>query len=269
MIESIRIPVSGMTCAACQARVQRTLQKQPGVSDATVNLMMHDATVRFDAAAISATQLVEAIRDSGYGAELAAPDQSAFDEQAALDDTLAAEFRALRVKAITTASVGVVAMILSMPIMSRYAQMGHDHTGSGTPAVADPFMRWVDDGSWTPHCVVAIPALYAIDARWLTWVLLALTVGVMLWAGRDFYTRAWAAARHRAADMNTLVAVGHGCGLHVLVGGDCRTRVFSWPAAWPPMCTTKPSLSSSRSFSPATRSKRVRSGKRRLHFSCS
>ena len=42
---TIRIPVSGMTCAACQSRVQRTLQQQPGVSDAAVNLMMHSATV--------------------------------------------------------------------------------------------------------------------------------------------------------------------------------------------------------------------------------
>ena len=40
-----RIPVTGMTCAACQSRVQRTLQQQPGVSDATVNLMMGNATV--------------------------------------------------------------------------------------------------------------------------------------------------------------------------------------------------------------------------------
>ena len=42
---TIRIPVSGMTCAACQSRVQRTLQQEPGVSDAAVNLMMKSATI--------------------------------------------------------------------------------------------------------------------------------------------------------------------------------------------------------------------------------
>jgi len=41
-------------------------------------------------------------------------------------------------------------------------------------------------------------------------VLLVLTVAVMLWAGRHFYTRAWAAFRHHSADMNTLIAVGTG-----------------------------------------------------------
>ena len=46
--ERVRIPVSGMTCAACQARVQRALQKSPGVADASVNLMMNSATVTFD-----------------------------------------------------------------------------------------------------------------------------------------------------------------------------------------------------------------------------
>ena len=43
--KTIRIPVTGMTCAACQARVQRALQQQPGVADATVYLMMNNATV--------------------------------------------------------------------------------------------------------------------------------------------------------------------------------------------------------------------------------
>ncbi|MCC6431911.1 MAG: heavy-metal-associated domain-containing protein, partial [Gemmatimonadaceae bacterium] len=58
--ETIRIPVSGMTCAACSARVQRTLQKQPGVSDANVNLMMKSATITFDPKAVSPASLVNA-----------------------------------------------------------------------------------------------------------------------------------------------------------------------------------------------------------------
>jgi len=78
---TIRIPVTGMTCAACQARVQRTLQKQPGVVDAGVNLMMNNATVRYSPRAITPDQLVAAIRETGYGAELAPAEESAFDEQ--------------------------------------------------------------------------------------------------------------------------------------------------------------------------------------------
>src|SRR5687767_3279409 len=96
--ETIRIPVSGMTCAACQSRVQRTLQKQAGVADATVNLMMKTATVTYDPAAITPDRLVDAIRDTGYGAQLASPDETAFAEQEARDRAQDEEFHELRRK---------------------------------------------------------------------------------------------------------------------------------------------------------------------------
>jgi Cu+-exporting ATPase len=199
--ETIRIPVSGMTCAACSARVQRTLQKQPGVDDAAVNLMMKSATVTFDPATVSPERLVEAIRDTGYGAELASPDQSAFEEQEARDRATAAEFRALRRKAIASAVVGAIAMMVSMPLMSA-------HAGHGGP-VGDPFMRWAMT-TLDPAIRAVAPWLYAIPPAAIAWLMLAATTGVMAWAGRHFYTRAWAAFRHHSADMNTLVAVGTG-----------------------------------------------------------
>src|SRR3954454_9917185 len=80
---SIRIPVSGMTCAACSARIQRTLEKQPGVADANVNLMMKTATVHYDPSVVTPDRLVDAIKATGYGAELGSPDASAFEEQEA------------------------------------------------------------------------------------------------------------------------------------------------------------------------------------------
>jgi cation transport ATPase len=57
--EKVVIPVTGMTCAACQGRVQRTLSKSPGVVDASVNLMMGNATVAYDPATTSPEVLVE------------------------------------------------------------------------------------------------------------------------------------------------------------------------------------------------------------------
>ena len=197
--QTIRIPVSGMTCAACQSRVQRTLQKQAGVADASVNLMMKSATVTYDPAAVTPGRLVEAIRETGYGAELASPDQTAFEEQEVRDRAQEEEFRQLRLKAILSAIAGVVAMILSMPLM---ADTAHGQ-------VADPFMRWMMD-SLTPGLRSAAPGLYSIPGEAFSSTLLAMTLGVMLWAGRHFYTRAWAAFRHHSADMNTLVAIGTG-----------------------------------------------------------
>jgi Cu+-exporting ATPase len=198
--EKVTIPVSGMTCAACSGRVQRALEKEPGVADAAVNLMMKSATVRFDPGVTSADRLVETIRQTGYGADLAPPEQTAFEEQEARDRAADEEFRDLRLKAGVSFAVAVVAMVVSMPLMADHAHHG---------PVADPFMRWTM-GWLNPVLEVAFPWLYRIHGPALSYALLALTAGVMAWAGRHFYTRAWAAFRHHSADMNTLVAVGTG-----------------------------------------------------------
>jgi P-type Cu+ transporter len=201
----VTLPVSGMTCAACSSRVQRALQKQPGVREASVNLMVNNATVTFDTEATSAERLVEVIRETGYDAELPSPEQNAFAEQEAHDRARDAEFRELRLKSIVSLAVAMIGMIVSMPVMAAHAAHG-EHGGVG---MADPFMRWsmrVID----PWVEWAFPWLYAIDPLILTYVLLVLTAFIMGWAGRHFYTRAWAAFRHHAADMNTLVATGTG-----------------------------------------------------------
>ena len=205
---TIRIPVTGMTCAACQSRVQRTLQQQPGVNDATVNLILNDATVTFDPATTSPAALVNVIREVGYGASLAAPEQTALEEQEARDDHALTAYHTLRRKAVVSGIVGVFAMIISMPLMSQLAATMHPHGGAAS-SVGDPFMRWTMT-VLDPALRRVAPWIYAIDPRVTTWLLFVLTLGVMIWAGRHFYTQAWAAFRHHAADMNTLVAVGTG-----------------------------------------------------------
>ncbi len=201
----ITLPVRGMTCSACQATVQRALQQTAGVSDAAVNLMMHTATVSYDPKEVNALDLVEAIRARGYEASLPTPDRSVFEEQETRDREQDAEFFDLRKKAIVTGVLGVILMLLSMPLMITDLAGGADsgHT------VADPFMQWMMT-SLTPALRSAMPWLYEIPKVALSYTLLVTTIGVMAWAGRHFYTRAWSSFRHRAADMNTLIAVGTG-----------------------------------------------------------
>ncbi|MGE0556005.1 MAG: heavy metal translocating P-type ATPase [Gemmatimonadales bacterium] len=55
--------------------------------------------------------------------------------------------------------------------------------------------------------MAAMPVSHLIQVRW---ALLLIALGVMVGPGRSFYTRAWAAARHRTSNMNTLVALGTG-----------------------------------------------------------
>ena len=66
----ITLPVEGMTCAACQANVQRALTAAPGVAKAAVNLMTHEATVHYDPSATNPEALVAAINDTGYVSHL-------------------------------------------------------------------------------------------------------------------------------------------------------------------------------------------------------
>ena len=58
--------VTGMTCAACANRIERGLNKMDGVQEANVNLALEKATVKFDAAAISSTDIGQKVRDLGY-----------------------------------------------------------------------------------------------------------------------------------------------------------------------------------------------------------
>jgi Cu+-exporting ATPase len=197
----LNIPVTGMTCAACQARVQRVLERTPGVEEASVSLMTNTATVRFNPAQVDVNALVERIRGTGYGAELPVDDRSAVQEQQAQDEARVEELRDLKFKAIVSLVAGAIAMIVSMPLMSANAHHGLES--------ADPVMRWTM--AWLdPALRTVLPVLYAVPTTALSYGLMALTAAIMLWAGRRFYVRAWKAFMHRSADMNTLIAIGTG-----------------------------------------------------------
>jgi len=167
--ETRTIPVTGMTCAGCSSRVQRALEHTPGVSSANVNLMTNSATVEFDPELTTPEQLVAAIRDTGYGAELPTTDTGDEAGLDAEDEARARETRGLRQKVAFSLVAAVLVTLFSMP------DLVPAHTG-----------------------------------RLLS---LLVTLPVVGWAGRQFYTRAWAAAKHRGANMNTLIALGTGAAL--------------------------------------------------------
>ena len=169
--DTLDVPVQGMHCAACAARIETALAKAPGVARAGVNFATGRATVAYDPAATSPEALRDVVRATGYDALL--PDTAASgtpddQSQAAAE----AEYRRLRVKLIVAAALTVPVLVLAM----------------------------------AGHLVPAWEAALAFPAR--PWIELALTTPVLFWAGWDFLAGAWKAARHRAADMNTLVAVG-------------------------------------------------------------
>lgn len=62
--------ITGMTCAACSAGIQKTVNKMKGVSKAEVSLMGESMLVEYDESILSADEIAEAVRGLGYGASL-------------------------------------------------------------------------------------------------------------------------------------------------------------------------------------------------------
>jgi len=168
--ERIDLPVTGMTCAACAARIERSLSKAEGVEEASVNLATERAMVRFDPDVTQVDRIVETIRSAGYDAIVpAATDANTRGEDA--------QSRARREEYSKLERKFWIALLLAVPVIA--IAMAH-----GRIALLDfPGARWFQ---------------------------LYLTTPVVFYCGAQFYRGAWSALRHRAADMNTLIALGTG-----------------------------------------------------------
>ena len=117
--DSISFPVTGMTCAACQARVQRALTAEPGVIDASVNLVTKSAAVRYDPVTVSPARLIEAVRATGYEAELPAAGENPADATSRREDAEEREARELAIKALVSVVAGIVSIGISMLLMGN------------------------------------------------------------------------------------------------------------------------------------------------------
>jgi P-type Cu+ transporter len=198
----VTIPVTGMTCAACQAFIQKTLSRHNGVQSATVNLVLNNAAVTFDPGKTSVSELVDTINHTGYNAAMPAEHASILELQDENDSEQLQEYRQLRLKAAVSLGAGVVAMLLSMPLMSA--------TGSvGVVRINDPLMNW-NMRVLDPVLRRVLPFVYAMSDNAIRWLLFLLATVILGWAGRRFYTKAWSALLHKTADMNTLIALGTG-----------------------------------------------------------
>ena len=175
--ETAQLRIEGMHCASCVARVERELQAVPGVQDAAVSLAGEEARVTYAPAGLDIAQLEQAVQRAGYNAH-PKDDQPVEDEFARQDRDRAREFRALMRKFWFSAAVAVPVIVLSNAWM--------------VPGLKNA--SWAARGS---------------DGLYWVWRGLALlTLPVLVWAASQFYTSAWQALRHRAANMHTLIATG-------------------------------------------------------------
>jgi len=167
------LPLLGMHCAACANRIEKALKKTPGVVEANVNYATMRASVRYDPGVVDLNALAGAVRNAGYDVVL--PGSGANNGKQA--DSLEAKAREEEYERQLGRFRFALALAIPVGIL---AMTGH---------IFPPLERFMNF-SWRP------------------WLEMILTTSVLFHAGSEFFSGAWKAARHRAADMNTLVALG-------------------------------------------------------------
>ena len=180
--QSLDLPLLGMHCSACAVRIEKALGRASGVEAANVNFATTRATVQYDSAKTDPQQLREVVKKAGYDAIVAdaAPTNGAQPHHGEARQSLTDAENAAREKEYAAQKQKfLLALVLTIPV--AVVAMGG-------------------------HLSPTLERLFNFPGR--AGFELLLTTPVLFWAGREFFTGAWSAARHRAADMNTLVALG-------------------------------------------------------------
>ena len=168
-VESVHLSVDGMTCSSCVATIERTLAAVPAVVDARVNFAAEEATVDIVGGEVEVSELVAAVEAAGYGAQPVEEDGDGDAEQ----ESRRRLYRTLLNKFWFAAVVSLPVIYFSYPEIFP-----------GVPEKGSPELNLIWGG------------------------MALLTLAVLFWSGSQFFTSAWAAFRHRSANMNTLVATG-------------------------------------------------------------
>ena len=175
---SVTFDVDGMTCASCVGRVEKALEKLPGVHQVGVNLATETATVHIDES-VTEEALNDAVAGAGYTA-----------------GTISIPVRGQVVPAVETAGPSAVERDAEVREQKRDAHIKELKTKSLVSLVIGAVM------------MVLMYVNLPISERTLAPLLLIAATFVQVWAGKEFYTATWAALKHGATNMNTLVAVG-------------------------------------------------------------
>jgi Cu+-exporting ATPase len=186
---SCSLDITGMTCASCVRRIEKTLNKLDGVGSAQVNLATEVATVTYDPSVVDLDELTGAVAKAGYGAVPRQASKQDRDGGAPAATSAGTADGADRDRELTR--------------MKRKWQIALT-TGLGLMGL------------------MYVP-LYIDTMDWLMPAIFGVATVVQYWAGRSIYVSAWQAARHGGTNMTTLVALGTG------VAWTYSTFVTLWP----------------------------------------
>ena len=132
-----RFNVTGMSCAACQAAIERTVGKMDGVQSAVVNLLANTLTTEYDETKVTNEAICSRIAQIGYGAtrKAAAPEAKTSQEKKAAEEA-ATRWRAL----VWSAIISVILMVLSMGSMQGWLPESLSGTRGAVPVTLTLFI---------------------------------------------------------------------------------------------------------------------------------
>jgi Cu+-exporting ATPase len=256
--ERVDLPITGMTCAACARRIERKLSKTEGVRQAGVNFATSRATIEYDSQATGIRELMNVVKDVGY--DTIAPARADFivdDSARPSGSSQPLEHHLNRLSGVVNASFNLSTMEVRAEYLlgatdvrtirlaiEDFGYRVREVGGAGGDTVAAEEQEadarlaeyndikrkfWVAAILSAPVLVIAMShgRIPALDFAGVNWLQLALTTPVVFYAGWQFYRGAWAAFRHRAADMNTLIATGTGAAYIYSVAATIAPSFFA------------------------------------------
>ena len=241
-LERIDLPITGMSCASCAARIEKGLGSVKGVSQATVNFAAEKATVLFHPGETDLSNLIEKVKDLGYGArveKVVLPIQGMTCASCVnkVEKTLRHLKGVVRVNvnlATERASIEYLPGITSIEHFKTAIQdAGYQvlETGVGDSVLREEDIvekerlvreAEVSTSKWkfVIGAILLGPILLLMYGaglleKWMGlskevnfFIQFLLATPVQFWAGRQFYVGFWKAAKNKTSDMNTLIAVG-------------------------------------------------------------
>ena len=172
--------ITGMSCAACSAHVERAVNALPGIRSASVNLLANSMTAEFDESVLSVEQICQAVEQAGYGASptggIARKQTAQADPQALADQ----EIRAMRHRLIWS-------VVFLVPLF--YLGMGHM---MGLPLPG--FLTGAENAMVyaLAQLILVLPILYLND---------------------KYFTNGFRSLARRAPNMDSLIAIGAAAGM--------------------------------------------------------
>ncbi|HVW63996.1 MAG TPA: heavy metal translocating P-type ATPase [Nitrosospira sp.] len=227
-LKQIELPIEGMTCSACAARIEKTLNRLPGVH-ANVNFANEKARVEFDEDKTQPEELVRSIEKTGFhvvpqsvqlqitGMTCAACSsriEKALSKQPGVAATvnLATEVANVSFMPGTATVDGLIAAVVRAGYGAseiNESSQAEEKARKMASYRAERRIFWISAILALPLMAQMIPMLWGEHADLLPrWLQLALATPVQFWVGKRFYIGAWHALRGGSANMDVLVALG-------------------------------------------------------------